>query len=60
MLGFKAFKEAQDRLILIDMMHMIKKRQLVVGEGNEGRTAAEQFYALAASSPPQTGVTAPS
>ena len=41
-------------------MHMIKKRQLVVEEGNEGRTAAEQFYALAASSPPQTGFTAPS
>ena len=29
-------------------MHMIKKRQLVVEEGDEGLTAAEQFYALAA------------
>jgi len=29
-------------------MHMIKKRQLGVEEGNEGCTAAEQFYALAA------------
>jgi hypothetical protein len=29
-------------------MPMIKKRQLVVEEGTEGRTAAEQFYALAA------------
>jgi hypothetical protein len=29
-------------------MHMIKKRQSVVEEGDEGRTAAEQFYALAA------------
>jgi hypothetical protein len=29
-------------------MHMIKKRQLVVEEGNEELTAAEQFYALAA------------
>jgi len=29
-------------------MHMIKKRQLVVEEGDEGRTAAEQFYSLAA------------
>jgi hypothetical protein len=29
-------------------MHMIKKRQLVVEEGDEGRTAAEHFYALAA------------
>ena len=27
---------------------MIKKRQLVVEEGNEGRAAAEQFYELAA------------
>jgi hypothetical protein len=29
-------------------MPMIKKRQLAVEEGNEGLTAAEQFYALAA------------
>jgi len=29
-------------------MHMIKKRQLGVEEGEEGLTAAEQFYALAA------------
>ena len=29
-------------------MHMIKKRQLVVGAGDEGLTAAELFYALAA------------
>jgi hypothetical protein len=29
-------------------MHMIKKRQLVVGEGDEGLTAAEPCYALAA------------
>jgi hypothetical protein len=27
---------------------MIKKRQLMVEEGNEGRTAAELFYSLAA------------
>jgi hypothetical protein len=27
---------------------MIKKRQLVVAEGDEGRTAAELFYGLAA------------
>jgi len=48
MLGFKAFDAAQATLVGIELMHMIKKRQLVVGEGNEGRTAAEQFYALAA------------
>jgi len=29
-------------------MHMIKKKQLVVEEGVEGLTAAEQFDALAA------------
>jgi hypothetical protein len=29
-------------------MHMIKKRQMVVEAGDEGLTAAEQFYSLAA------------
>jgi len=29
-------------------MHMIKKRQLVVVEGDEGLSAAELFYSLAA------------
>jgi hypothetical protein len=29
-------------------MHMIKKRQVVIEEGEQGLTAAEQFYALAA------------
>ena len=29
-------------------MHMMKKRQMRVETGDEGRTAAEQFYALAA------------
>jgi transposase-like protein len=48
MLGFKAFAAAQDTLAGIELMHMIKKRQLMVGEGDEGLTAAEQFYALAA------------
>ena len=48
MLGFKAFDTAQATLVGIELMHMIKKRQLVVGEGNEGLTAAEQFYALVA------------
>jgi hypothetical protein len=31
-----------------EFSYTIKKRQLVVEEGNEGRTAAELFYALAA------------
>jgi DDE domain len=48
MLGFKAFDAAQATLVGIELMHMIKKRQLVVEEGNEGRTAAELFYSLAA------------
>jgi putative transposase len=48
MLGFKSFAAAQDTLVGIELMHMIKKRQLVVEEGDEGLTPAEQFYALAA------------
>ena len=51
MLGFKAFEAAQSTLTGIELMHMIKKRQLVVEEREEGRTAAELFYALTASSP---------
>jgi putative transposase len=48
MLGFKSFAAAQDTLVGIELMHMIKKRQLVVEEGDEGLTPAEQFYTLAA------------
>ena len=48
MLGFKAFYAAQATLVGIELMHMLKKRQLMVEEGDEGLTAAEQFYALAA------------
>src|SRR4029077_3542399 len=48
MVGFKAFDTAQATLVGIELMHMIKKRQLVVEEGNEGLTAAELFYSLAA------------
>jgi putative transposase len=48
MLGFKAFDAAQGTLTGIELMPMIKKKQLLVEEGVEGRTAAEQFYALAA------------
>jgi putative transposase len=47
MLGFKSFAAAQDTLVGIELMQMIKKRQRVVEEGEEGLTAAEQFYALA-------------
>jgi hypothetical protein len=48
MRGFKSFAAAYDTLVGIELMHMIKKRQLVVEAGDEGLTAAEPFYALAA------------
>ena len=48
MLGFKSFDAAQDTLVGIELMHMIKKRQMVVEAGEEGRTTAELFYSLAA------------
>jgi putative transposase len=47
-LGFKSCEAVQDTLIGIERMHMSKKKQLIVETGNEGRTAAEQVYALAA------------
>jgi putative transposase len=48
MLGFKSFDAAQLTLVGIELMHMLKKRQLVAEEGNAGLTVAEWFYALAA------------
>jgi putative transposase len=48
MLGFKSFAAAQNTLVGIELMHMIKKRQMRVEGGDEGLTAAEQFYSLAA------------
>ena len=48
MLGFKSFDAAQETLVGIELMHMIKKKQMMVEAGDEGLTAAEQFYALAA------------
>jgi hypothetical protein len=51
MLGFKSFEAAQATLIGIELMHMLKKRQLIVEAGAEGLTAAEPFSSLAASSP---------
>jgi putative transposase len=47
-LGFKSFDAAQRTLAGIELMHMIKKRQMVVEAGAEGLIAAAQFYALAA------------
>ena len=48
MLGFKSFDAAQGTLVGIELMHMIKKKQLVVEAGDEGLTAAQLFYSLAA------------
>ena len=48
MLGFKLFDTAQSTLVGIELMHMLKKRQLVAEEGNEDLTVAELFYSLAA------------
>jgi putative transposase len=47
-LGFKSFEAAQGTLIGIELMHMLKKGQMVVEDWIEDLTPAEQFYALAA------------
>jgi putative transposase len=48
MLGGKAFDAAQSTVVGIELMHMLKKKQWLVEAGDVERTAAEQFYALAA------------
>jgi transposase-like protein len=47
MLGFKSFEAAQSTLTGIQLMRMLRKRQLD-GDEMEGLTVAEQFYKLAA------------
>ncbi len=47
MLGFTSFDAAQSTLVGIELMHMLRKRQLDDGV-EQGLTAAEQFSALAA------------
>jgi hypothetical protein len=47
-LGCKAFEAAQDTLVGIELMQMIKKRQMKVDAKDEGCTAAELFYSLVA------------
>ena len=47
MLGFKSFEAAQGTLAGVELMHMIRKGQLASG-AEQGRTAAERFYSLAA------------
>jgi len=48
MLGVKSFEAAQGTLVGIELMHMIKKRQMLMEAEDEGLTAAELFYSLAA------------
>src|SRR5262247_819925 len=57
LLGFKAFEAAQATLAGIELMHMLKNRQLIVVSGDEGLTVAQQFYALAGLISPPTGST---
>jgi putative transposase len=47
MLGFKSFWAARCTLAGIEVMHAIRKGQLVT-PGHAPQTPAEQFYALAA------------
>ena len=48
MLGFKSIEAAQDTLVGIELMHMIRKKQMVLEARDEGFTAAKLFYSLAA------------
>ncbi len=48
MLECKSFHAARRPLVGIERMHMLKKNQLGVGAGDEGRTAVALFYSLAA------------
>ena len=47
MLGFKFFHSARRTLTGIELMHMFKKGQMIVANGQE-LFAADQFYSLAA------------
>ena len=47
MLGFKSFWAARCTIAGIEVMHAIRKGQLLTA-ANESHTPAEQFYALAA------------
>jgi hypothetical protein len=42
-------------MVGIELLHMIKKKQMVLEAGDEGLTAAELFYSLVASSPHRQG-----
>ena len=47
MLNFKSFRSARNVLAGIELMHMIRKGQMIVTEENP-MSFAKQFYALAA------------
>jgi putative transposase len=47
-LGFKSMETAQRTLAGIELMHMLKKEQMIMGGGMQGQTPAQQFYSLAA------------
>lgn len=47
MMGFKSFRAASNVLAGIELMHMIRKGQMIIAKGDE-RSFADQFYALAA------------
>ena len=47
MMGFKSFRAAYNVLAGIELMHMIRKGQMIVVKGDE-LSFADQFYALAA------------
>jgi transposase-like protein len=48
MLGVTSFDAVQVTLAGIELMHLLKKQQMMVEAGDEGLTATVQFYALAA------------
>jgi transposase-like protein len=54
MVGCKAFDAAQDTLTGIELMPMVRQGQWA-GAADQRLTAAEPFYALAASSPSRQG-----
>jgi len=47
MLNFKSFHSARNTLAGIELMHMIRKGQMIAAEENQ-LSFAEKFYALAA------------
>jgi putative transposase len=48
MLGFKSMETAQRTVAGIELMHMLKKQQMITPEGTQGQTPAQQFYAVVA------------